>query len=634
MESALNYGWVGTILHVDLSKGKIVKQPIDKSLAANYIGGRGLNLKMLYDNLEPGTDPLSPDKPLIFGSGPCSGTIVPGSCRLTITARSPIAGFIGDSNCCTAFAADMKYAGYDVIVFHGKANGPVYVWIDDDNVELRDAKHVWGKTTWETQRILKKEIGDPEVPMLAIGPAGENLVKFASIITGLGRAAGRCGIGTVMGSKLLKAVAVRGSKSVNVANQKLLEKTVEELMPTLAHGTHLMTHGTMASSWKYVEVVGGFAIKNYQTGFLAERTELTDPELVLQYYLGARSDISCPAACNLYYVIGKGPYAGDYGDGFEMTHLQQAGSRLGSFKLDLAHKINSLLDQYGMDISDFGAVVGFVMECYEKGILTKEDVDGLEPKWGDAEVILKLLEMIAYRKGIGNTLAEGIKKAAEIIGKGSEKYALHVKGIGFSTVDPRAAQDWGLGYAVASRGACHMRAAVPDNQIFPLCQVIEGKAELVALFEHVRAIEDCLEICKWIFWHEGGNIARAFEKGLPLPLTWPEILTKFYNYVTGLNLNVNDTLKIGERIVNLERVFNIREGLTRKDDTLPERFLKEPLPEGASKGKVVELDIMLDEYYDKREWNKNTGFPTKAKLTELGLGDTIGELASLGKQLN
>lgn len=633
MGSTLKYGWAGTILNIDLSKGKIFRQTLDKSLALGYIGGRGLNLKLLFDYLKPGVDPLGPGNPLIIGTGPCGGTIVPGSCRLTITAKSPVTGFIGDSNCCSNFSAEMKYAGYDVIAFYGKASHPIYVWIEDDKVELRDAEHIWGKSTWETQSIIKEEVGDYSVPVLAIGPAGENLVKFASIITGLGRAAGRCGVGTVMGSKLLKAVAIRGSKSVNVANQELLEKTVAEWMPKLAHGYHPMTKGTMASSYKYVEVVGGFSIKNYQTGYISEKTELTSPDLVSQYYIGAKSCISCPVACNLFYVIDKGKYAGTYGDGFEMTHLQQAGSRLGSFRLDLAHKVNSLLDQYGIDVSDFGGVVGFVMECYEKGILTKEEVNGLEPEWGSEEAILKLLEMIAYRKGIGNVLAEGIKKAAEIIGKGSEKYALHVKGIGFSTVDPRAAQDWGLGYAVASRGACHMRAAVPDNQMFPLSQVVEGKGGLVIHFEHIRAVEDSLEVCKWMFWAEGAKIVKAFEKGLPWPLTYPETLTNFYNFVTGVNINVNDMLRIGERIVNLERVFNIREGLTKNDDTLPDRFLKEPLPEGSSKGKVCKLDVMLDEYYEKRGWDKDSGFPTRAKLKELKLNDAMKQLINLGKKL-
>jgi len=638
------YGWIGTILHIDLSKKTVTKQPLDKSLIANYIGGRGLNLKLLYDGIKPGTDPLGPDNLLIVGTGPYTGTIAPGSCRLTISARSPISGFIGDSNVCTDFGIELKRAGYDVIVFHGKADKPVYVWIEDDNVEIRSAEHLWGKTTWETQRIVKKDVGDPYAPVLAIGPAGENLVKFASIISGLGRAAGRCGIGTVMGSKLLKAIAVRGTGEVKVADLRKLEKLAAELIPTLAYGTHVMTYGTGGASYKYIEVVGGFAIRNYQTGFLPGRTEVTSPAGVLRYIIGTRAYMACPSACNLYYVVDAGPYAGTYGDGFEMTHLQQAGARLGSFDMDVVLKVNALTDQYGMDISDFGGVVGLAMECYEKGILTEKDFNGLKPEWGNREAIMAFPELIAYRKGIGNILAEGIKAAAEKIGKGAEKYALHVKNTGFSTVDPRAAQDWGLGYAVASRGACHMRAAFPDNMLYPYCHVTEKKGEIIAIFEHIRAFEDSVEVCKWTFWGDANKIAarcaELHETGMPWSLMdvfnemrYPRVLADLFNIITGMNLSLEDMLKIGERIVNLERAFNVREGLTRKDDMLPERFLKEPLPEGPSKGKVCELDKMLDEYYEKRKWDKKTGFPTKAKLSELGLDFAIEDLTKLGKTL-
>lgn len=631
------YGWIGTVLHIDLSKKTIIKQPLSNSLMMDYVGGRGMNARILIENLPRGLDPLSSDNLLIFATGPYTGTLVPGSCRLTISAKSPTTGLIGDSNICTDFGVELKMAGYDAVIFHGKADKPVYIWIENDTVEIRDAEHIWGKTTWAAQKIIKSELGDPNIPVLCIGPAGENLVKFASIIGGLGRAAGRCGMGTVMGSKLLKAVTVRGDNEIKVAQLRKLEELVSELMLSLAHGKHVMTNGTGFASYKYVEHVGGFAIKNYQTGYLPERTEVTSPEGVMKYVIGARSCTSCPAACNLYYIVDSGPYAGTYGDGFEMTHLQQAGARLGCFNMDVVLKINALTDQYGMDISDFGGVVGLVMECYEKGILTDKDLDGIRPEWGNREAIISFPEIIAYRKGIGNILAEGIRSAAEKIGKGAEKYALHVKGIGFSTVDPRAAEDWGLGYAVASRGACHMRAAFPDNMLYPYCHVIEKKGEIIATFEHIRAFEDSAEICKWIFWGEANQIAskcyRLHQKGESWTLfdvfkeiRYPNVLVDLFNYVTGKNLTLHQMLTIGERIVNLERVFNIREGLTKKDDTLPERFLKEPMPEGPSKGYVCRLTSMLDEYYEVRRWNKETGFPTYAKLKELKLDDFAKDL--------
>lgn len=631
----IEYGWAGSILRVDLGKEKTVKQALDEALALKYIGGRGLNLKLLYDELKPGTDPLGPENIIIFGVGPCNGTIVPGSNRFTVTTKSPITGFIGDGNCGGSFGPELKYAGYDAVIFYGKADKPLYIWINDDEVELRDAKHLWSKNTWETQRMIREDTGNSEAQVVAIGPAGENLVKFANIITGLGRGAGRPGVGAVMGSKLLKAVAVRGTKGVKVANPLLLEKTVMEITKSFSGEANPWPYGTVSLTPAYSNSAGCLAIRNYQTGTLREDIKYLSPEQLPQrYYWKMTGCASCTLGCNRFYVIDKGPFAGTYGDGLELSLVQQYGSRIGNLNWDLILKLNTLVDQYGMDACDTGGVIGFTMECYEKGILTEKDVDGLKPEWGNQDAILNLVRMIAYRRGFGNILAEGIKRTSEIVGRGSEKYALHVKGIGFCTVDPRAVQSWGLGYAVSSRGACHMRACVADAYGYmPYGQVSEGKGKLVAYYENIRAVEDSLEVCKFIMIKDNLKIVGALAKGLPMPVTYQQALTKLYNSVTGVSVNSNDLVKVGERIVNLERAFNIREGLTRKDDTLPERFLKEPMPEGPAKGHVTRLESMLDEYYEKRGWSEDTGFPTKVKLTELGLKEVAEELIDLGRKL-
>jgi len=629
-------GYTGVILRVNLTTKEIVKQSLDMDLASQFIGGRGLNLKYLYDELKPGTDPLGPDNKVIIGVGPCNGTLVPGSQRFTITSKSPLTGFIGDSNSGGDFGAELKYAGYDMVIIEGQSATPVYLWINDENVELRDASHLWGKTTGETRRAIGAEVGEPDACIISIGPGGENLVKIANIMAEIGRASGRAGTGAVLGSKKLKAVVVRGTRGVKVADSQALAEMARENHEAWRADVNAYDAWSKwgpPAGWARYEIGQMLCIRNFQGGNF-EKNML---EEFKKYVVKHKACISCPIGCNHSYVIREGKYAGVYGEGAELSQLGDPGPRIGNDDIEVCLGISSACDDYGIDLFDMTGIIGFAMECYEKGILTKSDLDGLDLEWGNAEAAFKLIEMTAYRRGIGDTLAQGLKRAPEIIGKGSEKYAMHTKGMGLVMREPRAAKGWGLGYAVSSRGACHMRAAPNEGPAMPgtpsgpwdpsVLKMVEGysdptnplleegKPEIIKWFEELRAFQGSMEACIFACYF---GIAGTGEKPSIL-----DVLAKFYNSVTGRNITGDEVLVIGERIVNLERAFNIREGLTRSDDSLPDRVTKEPLPDGR---KVLDLEPMLDKYYGLRGWDSHSGLPGREKLAQLGLGDVADEL--------
>jgi aldehyde:ferredoxin oxidoreductase len=569
--------------------------------------------------------------------GPASGTVAPGSSRCHVTSRSPLNGFVGDGDVGSFFGPEMRFAGYDQIVITGRARKPCYLWVDDDDAQLVDASAMWGNAdARETQEMVKEDLRDPSIQVLGIGPAGENLVRFACIMTGMGRAAGRTGNGAVMGSKKLKAIAVRGSKGVAVADPRDLEEALLEYMESIeGEKNPFYPWGTSGWSVDYNRI-GALSTRNYQTGTIGPDMDGIDPSLSKKYLWSRKACSTCPMACDHLYVVDEGPYKGSTWDGLELTMWQRFGSGIGNFDVTFIYKLNEVVDRLGMDATDVGGILGLLMECFEKGILGPKDVDGLKLEWGAQEPTLKLVEMIARRNGIGNILAEGIGKAAEKLGKGAEKYAMQTKNMAFSTLDGRAVQSWGLAYAVASRGGCHMRAATADNRMTPFCHQFERKGELVSYYEHLRAIEDCLEICKFIMSRESVELCRLFEKGVAVEeagKAYIRALARIYNAITGIGLKDSDLLRVGERVVNLERAFNVREGLTGKDDALPERWLKEPIPTGNSKGEICHLEPMLQEYYEKRGWSPKTGLPRKMTLVKLGLGDVAKDLMGQGKHL-
>lgn len=612
------YGWMGQVLRVNLTNGKITTEPLHEGLARSYVGGRGFTVGYLYGALRPGTDPLGGENQLVFATGPACGTLIPGNQRWTVGAKSPLTGLIGDANCGGSFGVGLKYSGHDMVIIEGRSERPLYLLIDGDNVQLRDAAHLWGKTTVETERAIKREIGDPDLHIATTGTAGDNLVKYATVNSD-NRTAGRTGMGTVMGSKKLKAVAARGNKGVKVASPEGVERVSRQIYQNWrANAPRLKSvreYGPGVDVGKAYSRFGCIPAKNYREGLFAAYDAVAD-RLKDELWLRPRSCFSCPVACGHVYIVSKGPYAGTFGDGLYGSAIWYTG-RLGNPDAELMCKLTALSDQYGIDEANLSGVLGWLMECYDLEILNAQDLGGVKMEWGNPEAILEMTEMIVHRRGMGDLLAEGAVKASQVIGRGSEKYVMHVKGMDLDSRDPRGSKSWGLGYAVSSRGADHCRHLVPDFARGMDRLAEEGKGKLHQWYEDVRAFQHALEICLFVCE--------------PRDLDWTAMLAEMYTAVTGVDMTANEALATGERITNLERAFNLREGLTRKDDSLPERFLKEPMPEGPSKGHAVNLDLMLDEYYEARGWDKASGFPTRRKLEELGLKAVAEELATLGK---
>jgi len=622
------YAYAGQVLKINLTKSKVVKETLNESLAKLFLGERGLNSAVLYDNVQPRMDPLDPDNPLIFGVGPLNGTFASGCSRFTVSAKSPLTGILGDASAGGFFGPELKFAGYDQIIIQGRASRPVYLWIDDDRVEVRDAGNVWGSDVWETHEKIREELGDNSIQVACIGQAGENQVRFAGIFANLARAAARTGMGTVMGSKRLKAIAVRGSKSVEVADTDGFLEIVETMEDQLFKSPDYESRSLMGSTRlvNSLNEMGFLVTKHFQTGFFEGADKISGEELLKNYNVKLKACFSCPLSCSRFFVIKNGRFAGLHGEGPEYETLGSVGSRCNNDDLNLILKANDLMNRYGMDSITTGEVIAFAMECYEKGILTRKQTNGLDLSWGNNDVILTLIEKIAKREGFGEILSYGTQRAAEIIGKGSEKYAMHVKGLEIIAGEPRGMKAFALTYAVGSRGADHLRA----EPMFELSNNIElaekrfgiadaalrlkfkGKGKVVKYYEESCAIADSLPMCK--------NILACLDAP-PMFYELKNIASKLIHTAIGWNVTPDEVQRIGERIVNLERAFNVREGMTRKDDTLPERFLKEPLPKecGPSAGSIVELEPMLDEYYQEREWDKETGIPTQRKLKEIGL---------------
>jgi len=615
------YGWTGTVLKVDLSNQEITHQALDLETAKKFIGGRGLNGITLYREVEANTDPLSPENRLIFGVGPCNGTISIGSGRCNITAKSPLTGIFGDTNFGGFWGAELKYAGYDQLIIHGKAKTPVYLFIDDDNVEIRPADHIWGKTVSETDHILRKEVGDPTVQIAYIGPAGERLIKFANVMSNLYRSGGRTGMGCVMGSKNLKAIVLRGSKGVKVANPRELEQVVLKAYATLREDKVAQLwaeEGTLCLIEKY-NLLGTMSGRNFQDPFIS--TENYNGKLFDEKYkVKNRACICCPLHCGSFFKIKDGPRAGFKWGKVEYGSIDGFITRLGIYDMEFGVEACRFCDEYAVDAITLGSALSFAFECYEKGILNEKDTNGLRLEWGNQAAAWGLMQNIVKKEGLGEILAEGIRKASEIIGKGSDEFALHTKGLDHVEADPRGLNAWGLGYAVSSRGADHLRALPAFEMSITPERAMElfgsedagnrfatkGKGNMVKWYEELRAFEDSCEVCKFI--------ART-------ELNFPEPLAEIINAVTGIGITASDVLRTGERIINVERSFNVREGIRRSDDTLPRRFLEDPLASGSAKGHVCNLEPMLDDYYKVRGWDIETGIPTDKKLQELGLED-------------
>ena len=629
------FGWIGQLLHVDLTNESIRKEEIPLDLLKSYIGGRGVASRILYDFLEPGIDPLSPKNVLIFSTGPLTGTLWPSSSRYVVTAKSPATQALGFASSAGHFGPELKFAGYDIIIFKGRAKEPVYLQIMDDVVELKDARHLWGMTTHETEEVIAKEMGDPSVRVACIGPAGEKLVKFAAIINDRFRAAARTGMGAVMGSKNLKAVAVRGTGEIKVAQPdeffEYAEWAIREAA-TSEKTAGLRTYGTPVLILPKQEI-GDLPTKNHQTGQFPWADEISGETIKEKYLLKTRSCFSCPIHCARYTMIKTGPYAGTCGEGPEYETIDAFGPLCWNRDFGTIAKANFMCNQFGLDTISTGVVIAFAMECYEKGIITRKDIDDIDLTWGNTDAIIRLIEMIAKREGFGDKLAEGVKSAAKKIGKGAEKYAMHVKGVELPRQEPRSIKAFGLAHATSNRGADHLYAlptieygmeeiaekylGLSKNDFkkaFDL-RSPEYKALEVVFEEKIAAIAEAVGVCK-------------FTTKENFTFT-PKELAKAMTLLTGDEWTEEYLLFVGQRIVNVERAFNAREGLTRNDDSLPNRFLNEPYAVPGVVPTTVELEKMLNEYYELEGWDKKTGLPTARKLEELGLKDIAEELKKL-----
>ena len=626
-------GYMGKYLRVDLTRAKVSEVPLEKWRARLYLGGNGFGTRILWDEVPTGAEPFGPENRLIFSTGPLTGTIWPSAGRYEVIGKSPLTGIYGDANSGGHWAPELKFAGYDMIVFNGRSGKPVYLWIEDGRAELCDATHLWGKSTWETEKAIRKDRGDDKIKVASIGPAGENKVRFACIITS-GRAAARTGQGAIMGSKNVKCVAVRGTGDISVANDEFYE---------YAHQVHqqILTNEFTPGESQYgtpglvtlMNEISRFPTKNFQRGDFPYANEISADVIEKKFLVRRVGCYGCPIGCGRAAEVGDGPYKGTYTEGLEYETINALGARTWNKNMASIIKADLLCDEYGLDTISTGATIAFAMECFEKGIITKEDTDGLELTWGNYEAELQLIQKIAAREGIGNILAEGTRRATQKFGKGAEYFAIHVKGMETSAQDPRSQQSYSLAHITSTRGADHLKgfpcidetgyvnASIQRYGEQYLPEIVDGlatkyKPMVVKDGEELGAVADSAIVCK-------------FGTHFPPCYYWPE-LAKGITLATGMPLDVAELKRIGERIYNLQRCFNVREGIGRKDDTQPKRLLTES-GTGRAKGYVALQEPMLEEYYGLRRWDKKTGWPTQAKLEELGLKSVANNLEKIGK---
>lgn len=598
-------GWVGQVLRVNLGNGAITKSPLDARLAHDFIGARGLGTKMLFDEIDPAIDPLSPGNKLIFASGPMTGTFAPSAGRYDVVTKGPLTGTIAASNSGGTWGPELKFAGYDVLVIEGRSDKPVYLWIHDGQVELRDAAALWGKEVPETtEAVCAATTVDAKVA--CIGPAGENLSMIAAIMNDMHRAAGRTGVGAVMGSKNLKAIAVRGTGSVEVADAKAFTEAVTRASQMIKDhpvgGTGLRLYGTNVLV-NILNSVGGLPTGNFQDGHFPTADKVGGETLAANQLQRAKGCFACIISCGRATKVTNPKYKGE-GEGPEYESAWGFGPDCLIDDLDAVVKANYYCNELGLDTISMSATIACAMELFKLGVVTLKDTEGLPLEFGNAEAMVEAVRLTGLGRGFGKMLQQGSYRLA--LHYGHPELSMTVKKQEMPAYDPRAIQGIGLQYATSSRGGCHVRGYTISPEVLgsPVKvdkDTIEGKPELVALFQNLTAAIDSSGSCLFTTFGIG-----AVQYG--------EMMTA----LTGLPYSGDDFVKAGERIFNLERLFNLASGLTAADDTLPPRLLKDPILTGPSKGAVSRLGEMLPAYYSLRGWS-DIGVPTPAKLAELGL---------------
>ncbi len=632
------FGYAGKILHVDLTSGRIWKEDLSEELRRKFIGARGINVKLWWDLVRrPNIDPLSPDNPLVFGVGPLACTTAPSNGRVTVTCKSPLTDLYMKSNGGGHWGAELKFAGYDHLVVHGQSEKPVYLLIEDDDVGVIDAKRLWGKDVRQTNKALKRAIGTSEIKIACIGQGGENLVRYANILFSVYNSSSRGGVGAVMGSKMLKAIAAKGTGEITVKEPERFKEKALEMRKAFwndrfglkywAFGTggFLTEDDGVGNNWKVYGLPG--------SGLVSGQWMLRKG-----YFKRRHGCFGCTQSCHRYVELKRGPYAGTYTCGPEMGTINWLGYALGVIDFETIVKCHDIADMMGLDAFETGGAIAWAMECYERGLMSKEDADNLELTFGNEEAVTRLVQMIANKEGkIGRLLADGVKRAAEKFGRESYKWANfnskgmsggEVRAFGKATRTPYA-----FAYAVNPRGPDHLHTEpypslgwTPQHREWT--EKVTGKKwpswssddqehvpKIVRYLEDIYAVTDSLGLC-------------AFLSTSALAAT-PENMAELFSLLTGFNIDENEIMDAGRRIMNLEKCFNVREGADRSMDDLSWRFMNEPL--GGAACAREWLNPLLDEYYNLHKWDIQTSWPYEKTLIDVGLSDVASEMKELGK---
>jgi aldehyde:ferredoxin oxidoreductase len=617
---------MGKILRVDLSAGQVSEEPLHQEWAQSYVGGAGLATRYLYDEVPPGIDPLGPENRLIFMTGPLTGTASASASRYSVVAKSPLTGIWGHANSGGSFGPALKRSGYDGIILEGVSPRPVYLEMVNGEARLCPAEDLWGKSVSETEDQLQESSAVP-LTVACIGPAGEKLVRYAAIMNNKHRAAGRCGLGAVMGSKRLKAIACAGKAPVRLADAAQFQQMARTQLDLLNESVLKVVFDAFGTNMisDMVNVRGGYPTRNWQTGVFDQIEEINAQALTDQVLVEGVNCFACPVICGRGTEIRDGKWAGHSGEGPEYETTNTLGAMCGVSDMKAITMANYLCNDHGLDTISAGSSIAFALECYEKGILGNDDTGGRELRFGDGELVVDLVDMIGRREGIGDLLAEGTRAMSEKLGQDSEHFAMNVKGLELPAYDPRAAKICGLGYVTANRGGDHITSyiegptfvdvpflLVDDSSIRDPFVADPAEVQVVVDLENAMTTLDNVGCCKFM------GIALTAED-----------IVGLIEYATGWEFGVDDFRASGERAYNLMRAYCVREGINRDKDVLPGRLLADPLPEGPARGMVIEpetLEMMKDAYYELRGWDLATGIPTPAKLRELELEELIPDL--------
>jgi aldehyde:ferredoxin oxidoreductase len=609
----------GRILIIDLTTREVTVEELNPAFLKTYLGGVGLASRLLYQYMPPGTDALSPDNPLVFAASSLAGTIIPTANKHAVATKSPLTGLIGDSLSSSFWSLALKRTGYDAIVVTGAAESPVYLFIDNDIVHFKKADHLWGKGSPETERIIRDSIGDTRVKVASIGPGGENLVRYACITNDSNRQAGRTGTGAVMGSKKLKAIALRGTTPIRVYNLEEVERLSIDILHK-AEGPDTEKYRLLGtpSNILVLNRLAALPTRNFQQSMFDKAENVSGETLAERYLTKTMSCAACPVACGHIYAVAEGPESGTQWE-LDYETLFALGPLCSIDHVPSILKAAELCDYYGIDTISAGSCVAWGMECFEKGLFTKNDTEGIELTFGNHDALVEIIPKIGERSGIGGILAEGVSVASSKLGQNSEQWAMHGKGLEFPGYDPRAMKSLALGFAVGLRGACHNRSPAYEIDMSGEVDRFKGEAgrgPMVRDKEDFAAVLDSLIICKFIRKCFGDFYAEVAE---------------LYTQATGLDLSPAELKLAGERVNNIKKAFNIREGWKTGDDRLPGRLFKDPIAEGEGKGTVLteeELKIMIEDYYQARGWTTEGLIPDD-KLNQLAIKGSLAPMKGL-----